>query len=89
MILSEIRDYIKQRHQASLEDIINHFDIDEDTARAMLNVWINKQKIHCRNLTGSCNSQCKQCHQSLTEIYIWGQGTSCNTFINEVCQIKV
>ena len=88
MILSELRDYIKLRHQATLDDIINHFDIDEDTARAMLDVWIKKQKIHCRTLTGSCNSSCKQCNPQATEFYIWGKDNSASAFLLDKCQLK-
>ncbi|GAB6035279.1 FeoC-like transcriptional regulator [Galenea microaerophila] len=36
MILREIKHYIQEQGQVSLEDIINHFDLTEPGAEAML-----------------------------------------------------
>ena len=88
MILSEMRNYIKQRQQVTLVDIINHFDIDEQTARAMLDVWINKAKIHRKITSASCGSSCTQCESASTEIYIWGKEVAGSKFLKEKCQIK-
>jgi len=79
MILSELRDYIHQRQSVALSDIINHFDIDEDTARQMLDVWLNKGKIRKQLATTSCGSSCNKCASANTEYYFWtGSGTLSN-----------
>lgn len=75
MILSDLRDYVKQRGQVSLSDIALHFDADYEVARQMLDVWIKKGKIHKQLATVSCGSSCNKCNASSTEIYVWGTAT--------------
>lgn len=90
MILSELRDYIKHRQQVSLADIINHFDTDEQSARLMLEVWINKGKIYRKIATASCGSSCSRCQSATTEFYLWGKAPQAQNidFLSGSCQIK-
>ena len=89
MILSELRDYIQERQQVSLADIVNHFDTDEQAARLMLDVWINKGKIHRKMATASCGSNCNQCESATTEYYLWGPAQSVPiSFLSDNCKIK-
>ena len=90
MILAQLRDYIKQRQQVSLADIILHFDVDEDAVRPMLEVWINKGKIHRRMATASCGSSCHQCQSATPEIYYWGPANAPQSidFLADGCQVK-
>ncbi len=71
MILSQIRDYLKQRGQCTLSDIALHFDTDADAVRGMLDVWIKKGKVEKRSATESCGSSCQSCDPATTEVYIW------------------
>ena len=71
MILSQIRDYLKQRGQCTLSDIALHFDTDANAVRGMLDVWIKKGKVEKRSATESCGSSCQSCDPAATEIYIW------------------
>lgn len=71
MILSEIRDYVRKRRQASLADIALHFDADPDAVRGMLQVWVDKGKLHRQMATASCGGSCTQCDPASTEIYVW------------------
>ena len=71
MILSDIRQYLEQRGQASLGDIALHFDADPDAVRGMLQAWIRKGKVIRRASTASCGSSCQQCDSASTELYIW------------------
>jgi len=71
MILSDIRQYLEQRGQATLADIALHFDTDPDAIRGMLEVWMRKGRIHRRMATTSCGSSCSKCGMAATEIYIW------------------
>ncbi len=89
MILAELRDYIQQRQQVSLADVINHFDVDEQVVRPMLDVWIQKGKIHRKMSTASCGSSCNQCQTATTEFYIWGQPADSQSvsFISDSCKI--
>ena len=71
MILSQVRDYIKQRGQCTLSDIALHFDADADAVRGMLDVWIRKGKVEKRSATDSCGTSCQSCDPATTEVYFW------------------
>ncbi|HEB82126.1 MAG TPA: sugar metabolism transcriptional regulator [Gammaproteobacteria bacterium] len=74
MILSDIRDYLKQRGQCTLSDIALHFDTDADAVRGMLDVWIRKGKVEKRLATAACGSSCQSCDPATTEVYVWLEG---------------
>ena len=72
MTPSTVRDYLKERGNASLSDVALHFDAGEDSVRAVLDLWIAKGKIRplaagasCSR-AGSCGCSCKA-----EEIYEW------------------
>ena len=73
MILSDIKNYLQQRGQASLGDIALHFKSDPDAVRGMLDVWIRKGKVIKQTSTASCGSSCQQCEPATTEIYVWAR----------------
>ncbi len=73
MILSQLKDYLRERGQATLLDVALHFGIDPDTARGMLEIWVRKGRIHRRMATASCGTRCSQCDSAATEIYVWGE----------------
>ncbi len=79
MILSQIRDYLKQRGQCTLSDIALHFDTDADAVRGMLDVWIRKGKVEKRSATASCGTSCQSCDPAATEIYIWHENNGNKT----------
>ncbi len=78
MILSQIRDYLKQRGQCTLSNIALHFDTDADAIRGMLDVWIKKGKVEKRSATESCGSSCQSCDPASTEVYIWCESNTSN-----------
>lgn len=79
MILSEVRDYLKQRGQCTLSDIALHFDTDADAVRGMLDVWIRKGKVEKRSATASCGTSCQSCDPASTEVYSWRESKNDNT----------
>ena len=79
MILSKIRDYLKERSQCTLSDIALHFDTDADAARGMLEVWIRKGKVEKRSATDTCGTSCQSCDPATTEVYSWCEDGSKNS----------
>ena len=71
MILSQVRDYLKQRSQCTLSDIALHFDTDANAVRGMLEVWIKKGKVEKSSATASCGTSCQSCDPATTEVYTW------------------
>ena len=87
MILSEVRDYVRRRGQATLADIALHFDTEPDTVRGMLDIWLRKGVMYKQPATASCGSSCSQCDSAVTEIYVWGsQPISAGAFIPGGCK---
>jgi predicted transcriptional regulator len=41
MILSELRDYLKQQHRLSLLEMANHFDTNADALRYLFRIYTN------------------------------------------------
>lgn len=71
MILSDLRDYLREQRRVALADIVTHFNMDADALRGMLDKWISKGKVRKLPLNASCGTSCCQCDTALTEIYEW------------------
>lgn len=69
MILSELRDYLKQQQRVTLHDLVLHFKCDADALRGMLSKWISKGKV--KKLVPNCGTGCCKCDPELTELYEW------------------
>ena len=70
MILSDIRDYLRQRGQASLSDIALHFDSEPDAIRGMLDTWVRKGRVVKLDGGSACGG-CNQCDAAANEVYQW------------------
>ncbi|OQK18023.1 sugar metabolism transcriptional regulator [Methyloprofundus sedimenti] len=71
MILSELRDYLKQQQRLSLLEMANHFDIEADALRGMLLKWISKGKVRQLDKGSACGTGCCKCDPAMTELYEW------------------
>lgn len=71
MILSELRDYIKQNKRAHVTDLSNRFDLDPGAVRGMLGKWIGKGRIRKIPISPACGSGCCKCDPAQLEIYEW------------------
>ncbi|MDJ0832442.1 MAG: FeoC-like transcriptional regulator [Gammaproteobacteria bacterium] len=71
MILTEIKRYVQNRKQVSVQDVARHFDMEADAARGMLGFWVNKGKLKKSVLASTCANQCACDIQEQTEIYEW------------------
>jgi putative ferrous iron transport protein C len=71
MILSEIRDYLKQHRRAALRDMALRFDTDPDALRGMLAKWVSKGRIARLPGGTACGGGCCKCDPDTTEIYEW------------------
>ncbi len=71
MILSELRDYLKEHKRVTLNELVIHFDIDPDALRGMIAKWISKGKVRPLPVGKGCGSTCHKCDPTLTEFYEW------------------
>lgn len=71
MILSDVRDYLKERKRIALKDLVDRFNMDEDALRGMLGKWISKGNVRRLPTGTACGSGCCQCDPALTELYEW------------------
>jgi hypothetical protein len=72
VILSQIRDYLRERGQASLRELALRFDTDPDALRGMLAHWVRKGRVSRQTVGTSCGG-CTQCDPAAMEIYLWGE----------------
>lgn len=71
MILTELREYLRQHGRVTLNQLVVHFHSDGDAMRGMLKVWISKGKLRQVSTPASCGTSCCKCDPMLTEIYEW------------------
>ena len=71
MILSELRDYLREKKRITLNELVIHFDMDADALRGMLSKWISKGKVRPLPVNSACGTSCCKCDPMLTEFYEW------------------
>ena len=71
MILSDLRNFLRQQRRVALKDMALHFHIDADALRGMLEKWISKGYVKRLPSGTACASGCCQCDPASTEIYEW------------------
>ena len=69
-LLTDIRDYLQQRGQASLSDLSLHFSTQPDAMRGMLEQWILRGKVR-RCPAAACSSCSSRCASAPGESYEW------------------
>jgi len=69
MILTEIQHYLANHRQASLAELANHFHIEADALRGMLNQLVKKGRVNKQDpkKCGGCHS----CNSDTLELYFW------------------
>lgn len=72
MLLADIRQYLKERGTASLDEVAIHFDIATDSAKFALDYWEKKGKLIV--LGAACGSSCGGCGSN-TDNYQWKKVT--------------
>ncbi|PID77078.1 MAG: sugar metabolism transcriptional regulator [Deltaproteobacteria bacterium] len=70
-ILSEIKKYLKQRGQASLEEIAIHFGSEPGAIQEMLGILIKKGSIEKYQPSGGKCGSCCGCSSGDMAIYCW------------------
>jgi DNA-binding IclR family transcriptional regulator len=58
MILLKLRDYLKEKHVASLSDVARHFDIPESAVQNMLEHWVQKGQVRVGHATADVGASC-------------------------------
>jgi hypothetical protein len=74
-MLSDIKQYLKQCHRATIGDLSLHFDTPPEAVRGMLSQWIRKGRIvRIETGPGRCGGGCPACNRATPpEIYEWQQ----------------
>lgn len=75
MILLDIKEYIRQHGQVSLQDVAVKFELTENAAAQMLTHWERKGKIERIGKKGcsccSCGSANGECASACGAVYQW------------------
>lgn len=73
MLLADIRQYLKKRGTASLDEVAIHFDIARDAAKFALDYWVKKNKVIVQG--SACGSSCGGCGSG-GDNYQWKEGVA-------------
>lgn len=71
MIVTQVRDYLKSRGQASLRDMALEFGMDQDALRPVVEQWVQKGKAAKLPVGSSCAGGCSACEPETIELYQW------------------
>lgn len=71
MILSDLRNYLRKQRRVALADLVNHFGVDANALRGMLDKWISKGNVRKLTAEAACGTSCCKCDASLIELYEW------------------
>ena len=71
MILSDIKKYLVMHRRVVLADLVNHFDVEPDAMRGMVDHWIRKGRVRKLQAASACGATCCKCDPTLTELYEW------------------
>jgi len=75
MVLSDIKRYLQDRKQVTLDDLAIHFDTDREAMRGMLTTWIRKDRVVRCDLQATCGKGCSACScEGAMELYEWKEG---------------
>ncbi len=70
MILTQVRDYIKQRGEAPLRDMSLAFGMEQDALRPIVEQWIARGKVEKLPQGSTCGG-CNSCEPVTIELYRW------------------
>lgn len=70
MILTNIKQYLREHKRATLQNLALHFDMELDAMRGMLEHWIRKGKVRRQIVKNACKG-CSECNSSEIEFYEW------------------
>ncbi len=70
MILLEIKKYLQEQKQVSLQDIAAKFDLTENAAKEMLAHWERKGKLE-QVETSCCEKKCSCCSSPCGTVFQW------------------
>ncbi len=71
MILSDVRDYVREHGRASLRDIAVKFDLPETAVLEMLAHWERKGVIRRSAEVPPCGGKCAGCVLQCAAVFYW------------------
>lgn len=71
MLLTSIKEHLRQHTATSLFDMSKRFNVEPEVLRPMLNLLIRKGQVRQCTKTPNCGSKCNKCDVLITEIYEW------------------
>ncbi|CAG9001641.1 MAG: hypothetical protein CENE_03664 [Candidatus Celerinatantimonas neptuna] len=72
MSLIQLRQFVKNKKQVTLDDIAKHFHVDAVKIESMMQLFIGKQLVEKQTIETKC-SQCACCNKTTEIIYHWKQ----------------
>jgi len=71
MDLIQLKHYLRERNITPLQDAAYYFNVDVETIRPLLNIWVAKGKVRKRSEIGGACKGCCKCDPATVETYEW------------------
>lgn len=71
MTPSGLKDYLKEKRQASLADLVTHFRSTPQAIQAAMETWLRKGKAKLSTVESNCGKSCCKCNVESITIYYW------------------
>ncbi len=71
MDLIQLKHYLRTRKIIPIQDAAYHFQVEVETLRPLLQVWIDKGKVRQRRETAAACKGCCKCDPATIEFYEW------------------
>lgn len=71
MDLIQLKQYLRDRKITTLQDAAYHFNVDVETIRPLLNIWVAKGKVRKHSAAGTACKGCCKCDPATIETYEW------------------
>ena len=72
-MLLDLKNHLRSHGQTSLSDLVNHYRVDADALRGMLDHWVRKGRVRRRDVAADCSHSrgCCGCSGACLELYEW------------------
>lgn len=71
MLLSDVKNYLRNHRRVLLVDLANRFDMEPDALRCMLQKWVSKGRLRRVSADTGCAQGCCKCDPATLEFYEW------------------
>ena len=75
-----LRDFLRQKHTANLQEIAWHLKQSPELTRTLLEHWIRKGRVSPCEKPSGCGTRCQSCRPEYAQVYQWVVDAPCRPY---------